>query len=1404
MVAVALLPRLRIPTSVTSTAVIATANYSRSMEKPVETSLRTKLSTELQSAYLDVINESHMHCVPLGSETHFKVVVVSQKFDDLPLIKRHRLVNEIVKEELAATVHALSITAKTQEPWESVEARARMSENEPAIRFVRSLRGGRLLELNGYLFRINVRKDDRVYWKCKSHGCRATAILTETGAHISSKQLHNHEPCFIDDGGGGGGVRAPRTRHVAWSAVAPLFEGSDVPNCERTASATAVQPSIVQPNAGQSMKFSSAVQQTTSAPTVQSTACTPTMQPMVQPMVSAFAVQPNEVQPNAVQSVSSSPVMQDNLVHLLAPAPMMQLEVVQPSMLQATSSTLSMQPNAVQHNVVQSVASEHTFQPAASSLMVQPPASAPATHPATSHLGVRPARHAPPTATKYRRIEMARARIPPAPPPPREGVAVRLVASGRGGQMLVLNGFVYRLNVRNERADRVYWKCRTRGCRASAILAGDGSYVSSREVHNHAVETDPRAGAATTTCASPRVSSAASHASPRVSSAASRPSLHDPTAHVSPHGPCVIKTEPSDSNAGDVSARVPTRVSGSAASAATPGFGDGRRQPTRRGGAAARETYAGWRRFVGSGETPCEAHGTRFFSTQRGRRLLAVNGFHYRVNVHKDGGKTYWKCRRRGCPATAITTAHSASVLAKETHTHPPADVDASAYEPLMIGGNQFTLPPRSITEASVQQPRSITDASVQPPRRYDAIASASAPPRKYDAIANGSVPQQQYDAISDASGPPPRQYDAITDVSADASALPQSYDVTQLQPYNSIADASASPLWEYDATPSASTPLAQPYDAIADASAPPPRQYHATVDASSLLQGYGTSTGAMAHTGGADVAAGLSSAAAPTSRRAPVERWPCEAAATADDAVYHKCVPCGEYLSSEDAFYRHCRQRHCKLFQSTGSDYDAAEHAGCVAIAATSTDVAPPPWGELLRDGSVRVKQEPELEEEEEEDEEKESSEFVPWDDPVAAAFDGGATDARHDDDEEGGDAASYGVFDLTSAATRDDDDDDGDGAGGNDAGGCDAVACPECGDALVTAAEFSQHLREHQVAPAAARFGPGRSRRGTARGRHTAGRGRRRPCHGCGRSFTIGALLMRHTAKCARGRATRKRALRLPTRGADQRPWHSLVDEDVAVPSDAFSGSQRASESPTCIGTHEGVCSPASEGSTSTVKLKQADDPPIGGAGGVSDPCPIWPSMALYKCPVCGAAFYDKQALERHALLHGSGSGDSGLLVAAAPGNIDTSCVGNAQSTEYRSYRIASGVRGAPQYNITKPQLESFLACRFTNRKMAEMLKVSTKTIQRKMRQFGLAVLDKPRVMAQEELDAAVKDAIHDNRQIGANNVHVKLRNKGINVPRDKVRESVRRVDPFGVALRSRPTLKRREYSVKGPNSL
>lgn len=79
----------------------------------IEDKLRAALSPE----HLEVVNESHMHSVPKGSETHFKVVVVSPRFEGLAAVRRHQLVYGTLAEELAGGVHALAITSRTPAEW---------------------------------------------------------------------------------------------------------------------------------------------------------------------------------------------------------------------------------------------------------------------------------------------------------------------------------------------------------------------------------------------------------------------------------------------------------------------------------------------------------------------------------------------------------------------------------------------------------------------------------------------------------------------------------------------------------------------------------------------------------------------------------------------------------------------------------------------------------------------------------------------------------------------------------------------------------------------------------------------------------------------------------------------------------------------------------------------------------------------------------------------------------------------------------------------------------------------------------------------------------------------------------------------------------------------------------------
>ena len=84
----------------------------------VQETIENKITEALSPSYLTVINESYMHSVPSGSESHFKLVVVTDSFHGVPRVRRHQIVNGILKDELAGPLHALSMETLTPEEWE--------------------------------------------------------------------------------------------------------------------------------------------------------------------------------------------------------------------------------------------------------------------------------------------------------------------------------------------------------------------------------------------------------------------------------------------------------------------------------------------------------------------------------------------------------------------------------------------------------------------------------------------------------------------------------------------------------------------------------------------------------------------------------------------------------------------------------------------------------------------------------------------------------------------------------------------------------------------------------------------------------------------------------------------------------------------------------------------------------------------------------------------------------------------------------------------------------------------------------------------------------------------------------------------------------------------------------------
>lgn len=79
--------------------------------------IRQKLESELKPEHLELADESSNHHVPKGSESHFRVVLISDSFDGLASVKRHQLVYALLQEELDSGLHALSLKLFSPKEW---------------------------------------------------------------------------------------------------------------------------------------------------------------------------------------------------------------------------------------------------------------------------------------------------------------------------------------------------------------------------------------------------------------------------------------------------------------------------------------------------------------------------------------------------------------------------------------------------------------------------------------------------------------------------------------------------------------------------------------------------------------------------------------------------------------------------------------------------------------------------------------------------------------------------------------------------------------------------------------------------------------------------------------------------------------------------------------------------------------------------------------------------------------------------------------------------------------------------------------------------------------------------------------------------------------------------------------
>lgn len=83
---------------------------------PLADIIAARLTEALAPSRIEVSNDSHLHAGHAGhdgsGESHFSVVVESERFAGLGRVARQRLVNQALADLLATRIHALAIRAR--------------------------------------------------------------------------------------------------------------------------------------------------------------------------------------------------------------------------------------------------------------------------------------------------------------------------------------------------------------------------------------------------------------------------------------------------------------------------------------------------------------------------------------------------------------------------------------------------------------------------------------------------------------------------------------------------------------------------------------------------------------------------------------------------------------------------------------------------------------------------------------------------------------------------------------------------------------------------------------------------------------------------------------------------------------------------------------------------------------------------------------------------------------------------------------------------------------------------------------------------------------------------------------------------------------------------------------------
>lgn len=132
-----------------------------------------------------------------------------------------------------------------------------------------------------------------------------------------------------------------------------------------------------------------------------------------------------------------------------------------------------------------------------------------------------------------------------------------------------------------------------------------------------------------------------------------------------------------------------------------------------------------------------------------------------------------------------------------------------------------------------------------------------------------------------------------------------------------------------------------------------------------------------------------------------------------------------------------------------------------------------------------------------------------------------------------------------------------------------------------------------------------------------------------------------------------------------------------------------------------------------------------------------------------------------------------------------------------------ILTGLPGRPRYSITTEQIYHCVSIVMTWQGISSCFGISRRTLFRHREFLGIEPLTYT-PLSNEDLNTIVTSILHNTPNSGEAYVLGSLRSRGIRVQRWRVRLSLHQVDPIGRSFRRRHAIRRRVYSVQGPNQL